>query len=85
MKYNKTLMQIIEESAIELTDSGKTEFTRMDIYNQAKMKYPDIKKCSLDPIIQGMTKNLKGGGSGSTVKNVFLSNGKGEFHLIKND
>jgi len=84
MKYNKTLMQIIEESAIELTDSGQTEFSRMDIYNQAKMKYPDIKKSSLDPIIQGMTKNLKGGGSGSIVKNFFISNVRGEFKLIKN-
>lgn len=36
MKHDKTLMQIIEESAIELTDSGKTEFTRMDIFNEAK-------------------------------------------------
>ena len=85
MKYNKTLMQIIEESAIELTDSGKTEFTRMDIYNQAQKKYPDIKKCSLDPIIQGMTINLKGGGSGSTERKFFISNGRGEFKLIKND
>lgn len=83
MKYNKTLMQIIEESAIELTNSGNTVFTRMDIYNQAQKKYPDIKKNSLDPIIQGMTKNLKGGGSGSTVKNVFNSNDRGEFQLIK--
>ena len=83
MKYNKTLMQIIEESAIELTDSGKTEFTRMDIYNQAQKKYPDIKKCSLDPIIQGMTTDLRGGGTGSTVKNIFKTVERGKFTLIK--
>lgn len=84
MKYDKTLMQIIEETAKQLAETGQTVFTRLDIYNLAVKKYPDIKKCSLDPIIQGMTKNLKGGGSGSTVKNLFISNGRGEFQLIKN-
>ena len=83
MKYNKTLMQIIEESAIELTDSGKTEFTRMDIYNKEKMKYTNIKKNSLDPIIQGMTTDLRGGGTGSTVKNIFKTVERGKFTLIK--
>jgi hypothetical protein len=68
MKYDKTLMQIIEESVIELTDSGQTVFTRMDIYNQAQKKYPDIKKMFIRPNYSGYDNRFKGRWNGFDCK-----------------
>jgi len=84
MKYDKPIYKIIEETAIILTKIGKVPFTRKDIINLMKYKYEDVNEDSINPMIQGITNNLKGGTSGGEGKNILYSIGKGKFILFRN-
>jgi len=85
MKYDRPIFEIIEESAKQLTSQSKEPFSRRDIIEHIESRYPDINENTINPMIQGMTKNLKGGSPGAVGKNILLSVGRGRFVLAKSD
>ncbi|RLF63626.1 MAG: hypothetical protein DRN33_03755 [Thermoplasmata archaeon] len=81
MSCNKPNWILLKECAEELTKAGKTPFTRKQLIECIHEKYPERGKSSLNPMIQGMTVNRKGGAPGGIGKNVFYSVGRGLFEL----
>jgi len=81
MSCNKPNWILLKECAEKLTKEGRTPFTREQLINCVHEKHPDRGEGSLNPMIQGMTVNLKGGAPGGTGKNVFYSVGRGLFEL----
>ena len=71
MSCNKPNWILLKECAEELTKAGKTPFTRKQLIECIHEKYPERGKSSLNPMIQGMTVNRKGGAPGGIGKNVF--------------
>jgi len=72
---------VLKECGEELTKKGITPFTRQDLIKCVQSKYPDRGKDSLNPMIQGMTVNLKGGAPGGEGKKVFFRVKRGLFKL----
>lgn len=72
---------VLKECGEELTKKGTIPFTRKQLIKCAQSKYSDRGESSLNPMIQGMTVNLKGGAPGATGKKVFVSVGRGLFKL----
>lgn len=81
MPCNKPNHILLQECGKKLTKEGNTPFTRGQLMDCVHGKHPDKKKGSLNPMIQGMTVNLKGGAPGGRGKNVFHSVGYGLFEL----
>lgn len=81
MKYDKPIHELIKEAGIKLTEIGIVPFGRKDIFRELKEKYSDIDKDTVNPIIQGITINLKGGVSSTYSKNILISVGRGKFEL----
>ncbi|MFZ2455390.1 MAG: hypothetical protein WAX07_02830 [Candidatus Altiarchaeia archaeon] len=80
-KDKKRNLDLLNEYAQKLTKEGKTPFTREQLIEEVHKKYPGIKKDSLNPMIQGMTINLKGGAPGGVETNVFYRVKRGFFEL----
>ncbi|AFZ69387.1 DUF6884 domain-containing protein [Deinococcus peraridilitoris] len=72
---------VLKECAEELTHRGLTPFTRQQLITAVQSRFPDRSESSLNPMIQGMTINLKGGAPGGIGKEVFRSVGRGVFEL----
>jgi hypothetical protein len=85
LKYDKPITGIIEEIAQELTSQNKVPFTRKEIIDCLKSRYPDINEDTVNPMIQGMTINLEGGAPGAIDKNILLSIGTGKFVLFNKE
>jgi hypothetical protein len=81
MPYNKPNWILLKECAEKLTREGKASFTRRHLIDCIHGKHPDRGEGSLNPMIQGMTVNRKGGAPGGIGKNVFYSIGRGVFEL----
>ncbi len=64
-----------------MTREGRSPFTRRQLIDCVRKKHPDRGESSLNPMIQGMTVNLKGGAPGGIDKDVFYSVGRGLFEL----
>jgi hypothetical protein len=77
----QSIWRIVEAGAKELTASGTVPFTRGDLIKFVKKKNPDYGDNSINPIIQGVTDNLRGGAPGAVGKNVLHSVGRGQFML----
>jgi hypothetical protein len=75
------IWQMIQECARELTRSGEVPFTRNTLIKYVQKHNPQFDSNSINPIIQGMTDNLKGGAPGSDGKNILHSVGRGLFIL----
>lgn len=58
-----------------------TPFTRGDLIRRVQRRYPDCWPDSINPIIQGLTDNLRGGAPGAAGKNLLHSVGRGQFVL----
>jgi len=84
MKYDKPIYKVIEETAIVLTKIRKVPFTRKDIINLIKYKYKNVNENTINPMIQGITENLKGGAPGGEGKNILYRIEKGNFILSRN-
>jgi hypothetical protein len=77
----KPIWQMVQDSARELTKNGRTPFTRQDLIELVQRHSPACDQNSINPIIQGMTDNLKGGAPGADGKNILHSVGRGQFVL----
>ena len=76
-----TIWKLVEECARELTEAGISPFTRADIIKYIQMKSAAYGPDSINPIIQGLTDNLRGGAPGGVGKNILHSVGRGLFIL----
>jgi len=74
---------VLKECAEELTRQGLTPFTRQQLIQAVQARYPGRGESSLNPMIQGMTVNLKGGAPGGVGKEVFRRVDRGLFELLK--
>lgn len=63
-------LALILQAARALTAAGQTPFTRISIYQWIWRRYPqhEHERPSLDPILQGMTRNAVGGPSSACGK-----------------
>jgi len=75
------MWELLKECAEELTRAGRTPFTRGDLIQCVQRSHPQYGKNSLNPMIQGITVNLKGGAPGAVGKNILRSVGTGQFVL----
>jgi hypothetical protein len=81
MSSARPIWKLVEECATELTKGGLTPFTRGDLITCVQRKRSGCSPDSVNPIIQGMTDNLRGGAPGSVGKNILHSVGRGLFIL----
>ena len=77
------IWKLIMECAQELTREGNVPFSRQDIIYRIRKIRPDAKPNVINPIIQGLTDNLKGGVP-CAGGHVLHSVGRGQFKLITN-
>lgn len=75
------IWQLVEDCARELTRNGIVPFTRGDIISCIRRKNPKCGEDSINPIIQGVTVNAKGGAPGSTDKNILFRVERGRYVL----
>ena len=80
-RYEEPMWVVLREAGQSLTNQNIIPFTRKALINYSRNKYPEMKVDSLNPMIQGMTVNLKGGAPGGVDKNIFYSVGEGLFEL----
>lgn len=64
----KAIWELLRVSAKELTRIGQTPFTRGDLISSVQLERPDCPDNSINPIIQGITDNLRGGAPGAVGK-----------------
>lgn len=80
---NAEYVQTITEAAKLLTKSDKKQFSRKDIIALVQWKFPDALENTINPMIQGLTDNLKDGSPYTTeMKKIFHSVKRGIFELI---
>lgn len=72
---------LLKECGEKLSREGETRFTRQQLIDCVHETDPDRKPSSLNPVIQGMTVNAKGGASSGTGKNVFYRATRGVYEL----
>ena len=77
------IWRLVEQCARELTENGVSPFTRSDLIKCVQKKNASYGPNSINPIIQGLTDNLKGGAPGAVGKNILHSVGRGLFVLDK--
>lgn len=75
------LWRLLEQCARALTEAGNVPFTRGDLIECVKQRAPNAKSGSINPVIQGITDNLRGGAPGTTSKRILHSVGRGKFIL----
>lgn len=82
MSSNKTIADFIVEASTSLHQKGNIPFTRNELLSEINQKDPSIERGSMNPILQGMTINLKGGSSSKYYKNFLESVERGKFRII---
>ena len=75
------LWELVRSAAYDLNRSGKVPFTRQDLIALVQKSRRSAQDTSINPIIQGVTTNLKGGAPGSVGKNILRSVGRNQFVL----
>ena len=78
---NAPLWRLVEICARELTINGLTPFARSELIRCVQTKRPGCGPDSINPIIQGVTDNLRGGAPGAVGKNILHSVARGQFIL----
>ena len=78
------IWQLIWNCAQQMTSAGRIPFTRQDLIACVQRTDPRISADSINPIIQGITDNLKGGAPGAIGKNILHSVARGRF-LLRDD
>jgi len=81
MSCGKANWQLLKDAGEALTAEGRSPFTRGQLMERVWKFHPGIGRDTLNPMIQGMTVNLRGGAPGAVGKNVFRSVGRGMFEL----
>ncbi|GBD98616.1 hypothetical protein BMS3Abin07_00640 [bacterium BMS3Abin07] len=77
----QTIWRLVQSCAKKLIDMGNTPFTRSDLIKCVRRKNPRYEENSINPIIQGITDNLRGGAPGAVGKYILHSVGRGLFVL----
>lgn len=72
---------VLKQAAEVLTARGHTPFTRQELMAEVWTRYPDRLEGSLNPMIQGITSNLKGGSQGGLGKDILRQVDRGKFIL----
>jgi hypothetical protein len=75
------IWRLVEKAAEELTKQGRAPFTRGDVIAMVQRSNATYGPDSINPIIQGVTDNLRGGASGSVSREILHSVGRGQFVL----
>ncbi len=75
------IWKLVQLCGNELTNNGTTPFTRSDLIQCVQRKKPGCGPDSINPIIQGITDNLRGGAPGAVNKDILHSVGRGLFVL----
>lgn len=78
---NSPIWRLLENCALELTAAGRSPFTRGDLISCIRGIDPSIGADSINPIIQGVTDNLRGGAPGAVGKDILHSVARGQFVL----
>ncbi len=82
--HEQPIWRLLEQSAQELTNEGLTPFKRGDLIERVQSKKPGCPPDSINPMIQGITDNLRGGAPGAVGKKILHSVGLGQF-ILKSD
>ena len=80
---SKPIWRVVSDCAHELTRRGLAPFTRGDLIGCVQEVDQGIGAGSINPVIQGITRNLKGGAPGSVGKDILYSVGRGQFVLYE--
>ena len=75
------IWRMVQDCARELTRQGKAPFSRKDLIACIQQCAPKCEENSINPIIQGVTDNLKGGAPGADGKKILHSVSRGRFVL----
>lgn len=75
--------QLLGACARKLTAEGRTPFTRQDLIACVRQTRPDANPDSLNPMIQGITVNAKGGAPGGKGKRILWRVGYGRYELYQ--
>ena len=78
---NKPIWHLLQTCAEELTAAGNSPFTRQDLIACIQETDASIGENTINPIIQGVTDNLKGGAPGAVGKGILHSVARGKFVL----
>lgn len=77
----QSIWKLVQYCAEDLTKRGMTPFTRGDLIRCIQRKNPHYKENSINPIIQGVTDDLRGGAPGAVGKDILHRVGRGLFVL----
>lgn len=80
---NIPIWRLVELAANELTKEGRVPFSRKDLVASVQRSRPDCGPDSINPIVQGLTDNLRGGAPGAVGKDILHSVGRGQFVLAR--
>lgn len=75
------MWRLLHQCALKLTQSRQVPFTRGELIACVRQTAPNAMENSINPIIQGITDNLKGGAPGADGKKILHSVGRGKFVL----
>ncbi len=82
MSYAQPNWKLLLDCGRRLTAAGRTPFTRGMLIDCVQRIDANAKEGSLNPTIQGMTDNLRGGNGSGLLHPSFHSVGRGEFVLL---
>lgn len=80
-----TIWRLVQRCAHDFTTRGVTPFTTRDLIACVQRHNSQYEADSINPIIQGITDNLRGGAPGAVGKNILHSVGRGQFVLKDTD
>lgn len=75
--------RLVQQCAQELTEQGAAPFTRQDLIRCVRHKNPRYGPNSINPVIQGLTDNLRGGAPRAAGRNVLHRVSRGRFELAE--
>ncbi len=78
-----TIWGLLRSCAEKLTAEGRTPFSRGDLITCVQRREPRYGPDSINPIIQGITSNLRGGAPGAVGKDILFSVARGRFILYR--
>ena len=73
--------RLVQECAHALTQQGHSPFTRKDLIECVRRKAPHYRPNTINPIIQGVTENLRGGAPGADGRGILHRVSRGRFVL----
>jgi hypothetical protein len=83
-KHRDAIWQLVAKCAAQLTDAGNTPFTRGQLIECIQRSHPELGADSINPIIQGLTDNAKGGVPSAIGKTLLHRVARGQYVLLGN-